>query len=55
MMNLLTAAITILLLLIFIEEVFIYGICRYMNGPGKIEKAMTARLKQARQKLAEKI
>lgn len=54
-MNLFAAAIAVLLLLILFEEGFIYGICRYMNGPGKLEKAMAAKLKQAKEKLAEKI
>jgi hypothetical protein len=53
-MSILTAAITALLVFILIEESFIYGICRYMNGPGKIEKAISAGLKQAKQKLSEK-
>ncbi|MCA1038170.1 hypothetical protein LCM00_01505 [Bacillus infantis] len=55
MMNLFAAVITVLLLLILIEESFIYGICRYMNGPGKFERAMAAKFKQAKQKLEEKI
>jgi hypothetical protein len=54
-MNLLTAAITVIFLLIIIEEGFIYGICRFMNGAGKFEKALAAGLKQAKQKLSEKI
>ncbi|MGD6895784.1 hypothetical protein [Bacillus sp. OG2] len=55
MINLLPAIIPILLLLMIIEEGSIFGICRYMNGPGKFEKSLAAGLKQAKQKFSEKI